>query len=144
MTARISRSADLRRALKRGRAREALVQSAAEHADLATLFRLAADLRPNPRNLARVARRLARLPGYRDPAVAGAILPLTRWVPSVSGDDEGARRPHPSELQGVAAKSTRPGGRSRHDRRRETGQWPWNGHPVRPRQMAPMPRSRPA
>lgn len=55
--------ADLRRALKRGRAREALNHAAAEDADLATLFRLGAELRPNPRSLTRVARRVARLRG---------------------------------------------------------------------------------
>ena len=79
MPARIAPT-DLRRALKRGRAREALAQAGAEDADLATLFRLAADLRPNPRNLMRVARRLARLPGVVRVTAAegGGLILLAR------------------------------------------------------------------
>ena len=80
MPARIAPSADLCRALKRGRAREALAHAGAEDADLATLFRLAVDLRPNPRNLTRMARRLARLPGVLRVTAAegGGLILLAR------------------------------------------------------------------
>lgn len=54
---------DLRRALKRGRAREAFAHAAATEADMAAIVDLGAGLRPNLRSRDRVARRLARVPG---------------------------------------------------------------------------------
>lgn len=54
---------DLRRALKRGRAREAFAHAATADADMAAIVDLGTGLRPNPRSRDRVARRLARLPG---------------------------------------------------------------------------------
>lgn len=54
-----NRSTALRTSLKRGLARQALAEAGRQGADLPGLFGLAAELRPNPKGLERMAARLA-------------------------------------------------------------------------------------
>jgi hypothetical protein len=82
---------DLRRALKRGRAREAFGHAATTDADMAAIVRLGAELRPNPRSLDRVAQRLARLPGVVrvSRGTDGGLVVLARCTRQVVTRTEG-------------------------------------------------------
>jgi len=89
----LERLTDLRRALKRGRAREAFAHAAAADADMAAIVDLGTGLRPNPRSQDRVARRLAHLPGFVSVTrgTDGRLVVLVRYkrhvVTWVAGDD---------------------------------------------------------
>lgn len=87
-----ARSPSLRLSLKKGLARQAIEAANRTSADLPALFRLAVDLRPNPKGLERLALRIKGRPGVSRVALAPkekALTFIARAVRDVSARVEG-------------------------------------------------------
>lgn len=109
-----SRSPDLRRALKRGLARQAITQATPCSADLPALLRTAAALRPNRKGLERLVLRLRQEPGVVRAALMASdrgVSMILRLVRNVVARVEGTEVFHETGLIYLRARIAVEGGR---------------------------------